>query len=74
MIDPINERLKQLRIDAGLSQEQLSARMGRGGYTKQAISSIENGHRSVGWSVIARWAEACNKVAEIVFKDISKEE
>ncbi|MGA9651880.1 helix-turn-helix transcriptional regulator [Pedobacter sp.] len=70
MQELIHLRLKKLRSDAGLTQTDLAAKMGSGGYTKQAISAIENGRRAVGWNVISDWAKACGKEAEIVFKNI----
>lgn len=66
LIETIHEKLKALRIDAGLTQTELAERLGSG-YSKQVVSAIENGNRPVGIRILTRWAEVCGYTATIDF-------
>lgn len=66
----INEQLKALRIEAGLTQEQLGKVLGK--YTRQNVSNIESGKTSAGLKIIENWAKACGKKAEITFSDLEQ--
>lgn len=55
--DPVlGAQLRQMRIEAGLSQTELGERLG---LTHGALSRIENGLRSTGIEVIQRWYQEC---------------
>lgn len=56
MINEIGKRIKNLRKDLNITQEEL-ARM-TGFETKGAISKIENGHRDINQSQIVKFANA----------------
>ena len=55
--DEIGEFLKELRVNSGLSQEALAARMG---VTYNAISMIERGHNYPRWGTVIAWGEGCD--------------
>lgn len=52
----IYERIKELRIKNGLSQEELARRVGYVG--RSAISKVEAGSRDISQSMIEKYAEA----------------
>lgn len=54
----IYERIKQLRISLGVSQEELAKRVGYAG--RSAISKVENGSRDISRSMVAKYAAALN--------------
>lgn len=56
--------LKQMRVEAGLTQEELARRLRR---TPPYVSKIERGTRGIEMSGIARWARACGAEAELVY-------
>ena len=53
------QKLRDLRVGAGLSQQVLGARLGR---AQSYISKIENAERRVEMLEIDQWADACGKV------------
>lgn len=59
--------LKLLRLSSGQSQSQLADKLGKGGYTKQVVSAIENDNRNIGLSLLADWANACGYGVRIDF-------
>ena len=52
----IYERIKQLRLQLGMSQEELAKKVGYEG--KSAISKVENGERDISHSMLIKYAEA----------------
>ena len=52
----IYERIKQLRITHGMSQETLAKKIGYVG--RSAISKVENGERDISQSMIEKYASA----------------
>ena len=60
--ETISQKLRQLRVETGLNQEQFAARIGM---TQSGISKIENGSRMPSRQTISAWAEACGKTMEI---------
>lgn len=52
----IYERIKQLRLQLGMSQAELAKKVGYEG--KSAISKVENGERDISQSMIIKYAEA----------------
>ncbi|MBK7877786.1 MAG: helix-turn-helix transcriptional regulator [Planctomycetes bacterium] len=52
-------RLRQAREEAGLTQEQVAARMGR---PQTWVSKCELGERRVDFVELEDWAAACGKV------------
>ena len=51
----IYERIKQLRLQLGMSQAELAKKVGYEG--KSAISKVENGERDISQSMIIKYAE-----------------
>ena len=54
----IYDRIRQLRISLGMSQEDLAKKVGYAG--RSAISKVENGSRDISRSMIAKYAAALN--------------
>lgn len=54
----IYERIKNLRLTLGMSQEELAKRVGYEG--RSAISKVENGERDISQSMIEKYAKALN--------------
>jgi transcriptional regulator with XRE-family HTH domain len=53
---PLRDRLKELRVAAGLSQRELCRRMG---VDPSYVTRLERGEREPSADVLRRWAEAC---------------
>jgi len=60
----IHKDLRDLRIDAGLSQAELAERLGSK-YSEKVVSEIESGTRPVSIRVLDRWADICGYVAAV---------
>ena len=54
----IYDRIRQLRISLGMSQEDLAKKVGYAG--RSAISKVENGSRDISRSMVAKYAAALN--------------
>jgi transcriptional regulator with XRE-family HTH domain len=52
----LSQRLRALRLQAGLSQTQLAAKLGEG---RERLSAYEQGRNGVPLELAQRWAEAC---------------
>ena len=50
----IYERIKQLRLQLGMSQEELAKKVGYEG--KSAISKVENGERDISHSMLIKYS------------------
>ena len=61
----IGERIKQLRLEKGMTQEELAKKLHT---TKSAISRLENHAESMRLSTIERVADVFEKRLEIVFQ------
>ncbi len=61
----IGERIKQLRLESGMTQEELARKLHT---TKSAISRLENHAESMRLATIERVAEVFDKRVEIVFQ------
>ena len=61
----IGERIKQLRLESGMTQEELAKKLHT---TKSAISRLENHAESMRLSTIERVADIFDKKVEIVFQ------
>lgn len=55
------ERLKRARVDAGLTQVEIAARLGR---PQTWVSKCELGERRVDFVELEDWAAACDKPLE----------
>lgn len=55
------ERLKRARVDAGLTQVEIAARLGR---PQTWVSKCELGERRVDFVELEDWAAACEKPLE----------
>ena len=64
----IGKELKALRIEAGLTQAQIAAKLGLG-YKYNHVSAIENDKRGISFVVIDNWARACGCLVEISFHE-----
>jgi transcriptional regulator with XRE-family HTH domain len=62
VMDSLGHKLRALRGDIGLNQEQMAARVG---ITQSAVSKIENGTRMPSRQVIEAWVGVCGKTMEI---------
>ncbi len=51
------DKLKDIRISAGLSQEELGNLLG---YSQDTICSIEKGKRNIQMEYVKKWCEECN--------------
>lgn len=64
----VYDRIKQLRIARGMSQEELAKKVGYEG--RSAISKVENGDRDISQSMIAKYADALDVTPEyLLFGD-----
>lgn len=63
----IGSRIKTLRIQKGMSQEQLAIRIGNS--SKQYISALEHGAKNVTIDVLGRIAEALEVELKVEFDD-----
>jgi transcriptional regulator with XRE-family HTH domain len=63
------ERLKQLRIESGLTQAQVAKKMGPG-YKAPRIYNIESGSKPVGLKMIESYAAACGYRLNLEFEKI----
>lgn len=54
----VSRTLKQMRLDAGLTQEQLAAKMGM---KQPNIARVEGGELEPGIVFMSRYADACGK-------------
>ena len=69
MHQTIGHLLKAARIDAGLTQEELSHRMAREwrrAPNQGSISSIERGLRNPSFKTLEAWTKACGMKWEVV--------
>lgn len=55
-------RLRQMRLDAGLTMEELGKRIGA---TKNIVNHVENGRRTTTLDIITRWSLACGYRLEL---------
>lgn len=62
MSPPLQSTLRQLRIDAGMTQTQLAERLAM---TQAAVSKIESGSRAPSRDALNRWIELCGHSLEI---------
>lgn len=56
--DELPRRLRELRLNAGISQQALGSRLGR---PQSYVSKIENGERRVELHEVEEWARAAGK-------------
>lgn len=63
------ERLKQLRVESGLTHAQVAAKMGAG-YQAPRIYNIESGLKPVGLKMIENYAAACGYKVNVEFEKI----
>lgn len=60
-------QLKALRLSAGFTQKALAAKLGKGNYSFQTVSGVENGSRNIGLNLLRDWANACGYDVSISF-------
>jgi transcriptional regulator with XRE-family HTH domain len=63
------KRLKQLRIESGLTHAQIAEKMGPG-YKAPRIYNIESGLKPVGLKMIESYASACGYRLNLEFEKI----
>lgn len=63
--EQIGSLLKRMRVEAGLTQEELAGRLRR---TSPYVSKIERGMRGIEMDGIARWARACGAEVELCWR------
>lgn len=63
----IQNKLKALRISAGLSHSEIAEHIGFTGHPEHVIA-IEEGRRNIGISTIEKWAKACWSVYTVDFE------
>lgn len=63
--EQIGSLLKRMRVEAGLTQEELAGRLRR---TSPYVSKIERGMRGIEMDGIARWARACGAEIELCWR------
>ena len=69
-MNSLPDQLRALRDEAGITQTELAERLGSG-YTKQVVSAIETGGRSIGIRMLEKWSTACGNLVRITFDRIS---
>jgi len=64
--EELPRRLRELRLNAGISQQALGSRLGR---PQSYVSKIENGERRVELHEVEEWARAAGKTMVWAFVD-----
>ena len=64
--EELPKRLRELRLNAGISQQVLGSRLGR---PQSYVSKIENGERRVELHEVEEWARAAGKTMVWAFVD-----
>ena len=64
--EELPKRLRELRVNAGISQQVLGSRLGR---PQSYVSKIENGERRVELHEVEEWARAAGKTMVWAFVD-----
>lgn len=62
----IGLRLRQLRHEAGITADDMAARLG---ISKSYLNMLESGRKAVKVQVVRQWAEALGKEAKIILVD-----
>lgn len=68
LLHQVKEKLIQLRINAGLTEEEMAHRLDPS-YQASIVKAIESGQRSVGITVLLKYMEAFNLDIHLVFND-----
>lgn len=69
-IDKVREKLVSLRVQAGLTAEELAEKFGKT-YSSEIIRAVEDGRRSLGIVLLAKYAEVFDLD---IFVDFKKKE
>nr|WP_298935699.1 helix-turn-helix transcriptional regulator [uncultured Dyadobacter sp.] len=61
----IVQQLKALRLDAGMTEDQMGEFIG---YSGRVVTAIEAGNRPIGLKTLIKWSEAVKKELSVSFQ------